>query len=426
MRIVIHTSGSRGDVQPYCGLALGLQSQGHSVLLSGPSNFETLVRGLGLDYAPMPLDSHALLTGPEPIRLMAANDTLRFMRLMAERCREQWPAIWQSMRDASEGADILIGTSVTDLLVASLAEATGSRLALAYLIPNTPTRTRASYALGGHDLGLGAINHLSQRVVDWAWWRMNRVQVNAARSVLGLAASSGSPVTRARRTGKTLVLHGYSPTLVPRPRDWSALELVTGAWRLPASAAQSLPGDHQDAGFQHWLEESSPPLYLSFGSLPMMDGRQLLELAADVSEDLGVRILIGAGWTKIDVDAHDLPDDVAISEACDHEWLFPQCALVAHHCGAGTTHTASASGVPQITMPIFADQPFWARQVQRQGAGIRVPYRQLSVDRLESAIDEALQEKTQVAAADLGQALQAENGVKNAVEAIERWAKHGS
>ncbi|MEJ2662197.1 MAG: glycosyltransferase [Desulfobacteraceae bacterium] len=36
MKIVLATYGSRGDVQPMLALALGLQSQGHTVLLVGP------------------------------------------------------------------------------------------------------------------------------------------------------------------------------------------------------------------------------------------------------------------------------------------------------------------------------------------------------------------------------------------------------
>ena len=36
MRIAIHTLGTRGDVQPYLALAIGLKSRGHDVLMAAP------------------------------------------------------------------------------------------------------------------------------------------------------------------------------------------------------------------------------------------------------------------------------------------------------------------------------------------------------------------------------------------------------
>jgi hypothetical protein len=37
MRVAIHTLGTRGDVQPYVALALGLKAAGHEVLIAAPS-----------------------------------------------------------------------------------------------------------------------------------------------------------------------------------------------------------------------------------------------------------------------------------------------------------------------------------------------------------------------------------------------------
>ena len=40
MKIVISTLGSRGDVQPYLALAVGLQNDGHRVSLSAPKTLD--------------------------------------------------------------------------------------------------------------------------------------------------------------------------------------------------------------------------------------------------------------------------------------------------------------------------------------------------------------------------------------------------
>jgi len=49
MRIVIATSGSRGDVQPYVALGIELKSRGHTVVVCTEQRMETLVKDFGLE-----------------------------------------------------------------------------------------------------------------------------------------------------------------------------------------------------------------------------------------------------------------------------------------------------------------------------------------------------------------------------------------
>ena len=53
LQVTILTVGSRGDVQPYCALALGLKRAGYKVRVATNRNFETFVTSLGLDFAPI-------------------------------------------------------------------------------------------------------------------------------------------------------------------------------------------------------------------------------------------------------------------------------------------------------------------------------------------------------------------------------------
>ena len=45
MKVGIFTFGSRGDVQPYLALAVGLRQAGHDVFLCAPPDFAELVGG---------------------------------------------------------------------------------------------------------------------------------------------------------------------------------------------------------------------------------------------------------------------------------------------------------------------------------------------------------------------------------------------
>ena len=43
MNITILTYGSRGDVQPFLPLSIGLMNRGHKVILAAPARFKNLV-----------------------------------------------------------------------------------------------------------------------------------------------------------------------------------------------------------------------------------------------------------------------------------------------------------------------------------------------------------------------------------------------
>lgn len=65
MRISIHTLGTRGDVQPYLALALGLQARGDEALIVAPAQFEHMASARGLAFAPLPAEFLAILESPE-------------------------------------------------------------------------------------------------------------------------------------------------------------------------------------------------------------------------------------------------------------------------------------------------------------------------------------------------------------------------
>lgn len=53
MKTIIPTIGTRGDVQPYIALALGLMHAGHHITLASHPTMRGLVESYGVNYAPM-------------------------------------------------------------------------------------------------------------------------------------------------------------------------------------------------------------------------------------------------------------------------------------------------------------------------------------------------------------------------------------
>ncbi|WP_206751600.1 nucleotide disphospho-sugar-binding domain-containing protein [Kribbella sp. VKM Ac-2569] len=76
-----------------------------------------------------------------------------------------------------------------------------------------------------------------------------------------------------------------------------------------------------------------------------------------------------------------------------------------HHGGAGTTTTAARAGVPQLVVPLIADQPYWASRVAALGIGAALQGSAPTVDSLSRALGEALSPEVQARAATVAGAI---------------------
>ncbi len=98
-------------------------------------------------------------------------------------------------------------------------------------------------------------------------------------------------------------------------------------------------------------------------------------------------------------------------------------AAVVHHGGAGTTAAGLRAGVPNLLVPHFADQFFWADWVKQRGAGPSpVPRNELSTSLLVEGLRAAMAAPIRADAASLGSKIREEDGVARAVAVIEKVA----
>jgi len=410
--------GSRGDTQPYLALALALKARGNQARLCAPSNFAPLAQGLGVDFVPLPWDTQRALEDPALRQRLLAGDVVGFFRKIQQRAWDLRQDLWRAWELAIADADVLVPGSTVEDAALLLGRMRGQKVVLNELMPFAPRLDRAPVVLGHRSLG--PLNRPAHWLTRQAWWWVNRASTAALAQHLGQPRPWNAPSLRALAGGAPL-LGAYSPALLPLPAVWDHENRpVHGAWRLSPEAAQALPGDHRDAGFSAWLEDGPPPVYLGFGSMPLSPDLDLLEFAGDLAELLETRVVLGAGWSGVDPGADcDLPEGVAIVGECDHGWLFERCSAVVHHGGAGTTHSAAASGLPQVVCPFFADQPFWAQTVRATGAGRILPYARLTPSALAQELLRSM-DACADRAAGLAQVMQSEPGAAGAAAWLER------
>jgi UDP:flavonoid glycosyltransferase YjiC (YdhE family) len=132
-------------------------------------------------------------------------------------------------------------------------------------------------------------------------------------------------------------------------------------------------GEHSlDPELDRWLRAGDPPLFVGFGSMPVL-GADLVAILGRTASSLGTRLLLHPAWSDIDVPPNS-ESLFSIRNPVDLALVFPRCCAAIHHGGAGTTGTSLAAGTPTLICSVAADQALWGTQVVRQGVGAHLAF----------------------------------------------------
>ncbi len=416
MNIAIIALGSRGDVQPYIALGQGLKQAGHVVRLVTHQNFETLVRSHGLEFWNLRGNVQDVVESPEMRALLEKGNFIAItMRTAkeAERAAVQWA---EDGLAASQGMDLLIAGIGSLFISLALAEKLNLPVLQTYLVPFTPTKNFPSVLLPQSLKLGGAFNRLSHQLTKQMMWQGSRASDTLARQqVLGLPPASFFGPFDSIHLKDLPTLYAFSPSVIPVPTDWSAANHVTGFWFLDSADDWAPPAD-----LLKFLESGPTPLYIGFGSMTTRKPEETTALVIKALNQTNQRAILSSGWGGLQ--KTDLPESVFMIDSIPHAWLFSHVAAVVHHGGAGTTAAGLRAGVPSITIPFFADQPYWGQRIADLGVGpAPIPRKELTAERLAQAIQIAVTDQSmRQRAFELGRKIQAEDGIARAVEIIQQ------
>jgi sterol 3beta-glucosyltransferase len=420
MKVFILTLGTRGDVQPYVALGKGLKDAGHVVTVCTSHSFESFVAGHGLAYGYMNDDIPKLINSDEGRRMIDNTGGLwQWLKAARKMAKQAAPMHRRMLHDGWESAR----KAEPDLIVyhpkafgaPHFAEDLGVPVVMAVAMPLLVT-TAAFPTIGFPDWKLGGRYNrttysLFRRMMSASFgksvqqWRAGRGLPRQPRGTDMLRTPAGDAIP---------VLHGYSEHVLPRPPDWPDSAAVTGYWFLAEDPAWQPP-----ERLRTFLDAGDPPVYVGFGSMAGSDPRSLSRTVVEALRRANVRGLLATGWGGMS--AGDLPETVLAIDGAPHEWLFPRTAAVVHHGGAGTTAAALRAGRPAVVCPFIGDQPFWGRRLRALGAGVDpIPQKRLTAERLAAEIREVTADPQYRKSAEaLGERIRSEDGVANAVAAIE-------
>lgn len=411
MNITLLTYGSRGDVQPFVALALGLRQAGHTVTLAAPHRFAGWIARHGITCVPLAGDPDDLSRQLNT----AGYNPLRMVRALYRHAMSVAPAVVRAAWQALRGAEAVVHSFAFTAGAHSWARALHIPDISVQLFPMfAPTRAFAAPGLpAGLPGWLNALSHMAFTQVFWYASYLGYVQLRR-RASADLPARLYWPFRPAPPRPLTPLILAFSPAVTPTPPDWRAAHIHQTGYLFLDAPAEPPPAELTD-----FLARGPAPVCVTFGSMVNRAAVTLTQAGLAALQRTGQRGVFITGWGGWRPPAP--PPHTCFVEAAPLHELLPQCAVVVHHGGAGTTAAGLRAGVPAVVIPHTADQPFWGARVAALGAGPRpLTLHTVTADTLAQALTEALSPAVRQRAAAVAARLHAEDGVRQAVAVIEQ------
>ncbi len=423
MNITILTYGSRGDVQPFLPLSVGLMNRGHKVTLAAPSRFKNLVEEYKINFYPLAGD-------PEDLSRRLNDVGFNFIKqtqAMASHALEIGAEIFRQTEIACHDADLIIHT---------FAHAVGAHaLAREKNIPDIHIQTFPMFTPTGDYPNVTMPNFRIRFLNRWSHifsartfylsaklgFEYIRRKAKLPKRKLFFPFDKNPPFDKLRTAPhfQTPILCAWSPTFLPPSSDSAPRVHVTGYFYFMESANSLANLQEQYPALQSFLKNGKPPICISFGSMVNKDAKRIDNIIREALKQTNNRGVVLSGWGSV---KHESTDDLFYIESVPHDWLLPKCKMIIHHGGAGTTSAGLRAGIPTIVIPFTGDQPFWGNQIYKMGVGPKpILVKHLSVNTLVESIVEAESEVVRKQSQVVGQEIRSEDGIMNAVKLIESY-----
>jgi MGT family glycosyltransferase len=375
VRFLVYVDAVPGRLYPLVATLLELTKRGHQVVvMAGIDDVERL-RSAGLDARS--LAPQIARFAPDDWKARTRFGALMSgLRQFGQRAPAQAADLAAAIR--AEDPDVLF-IDEGSWGAAAAAEASGLPWAFSIVsaVPLT-SRDAPPFGLGlrpRHDR-MGILrDRVARRLTLGTLERVVAGQVNGLRADLGVPPFT--TLDASYLAASVVLSYTAEPFEYPRT-DWpSKVHLVgPGLWE-PAADPPA------------WLADTDRPLILVTCSTLFQNDRMLADTACQAFAGQPLDVVVTTG--EIDPASFDAPANVRVEAYVPHAPVLDRAVCVVCHAGMGITQKALAHGVPVVAIPFGRDQPEVARRVEVARAGVRLPARQLTAERLRAAVTEARQ-----------------------------------
>ncbi len=359
MRVLVTSTPGAGHIHPLVPLAAELMTAGHDVVWATAAESCSRVERYGFDAVA------AGMNGDERRRLFVARVPDLSVLPVRERRKEVLPVLFGEIA-ASTMRDDLVGIVddlEPDVIVHDLLEFAAAPVAAARGIPH------ATLAFGGA---------LPPAVL-----------AAAAESVAEVWTAEGLMASDSAGLYDHLYLH-------PLPARLGGT--------LASSVVRSVRPIHFDGATGNdapdWISSfgrDRPGVYVTFGTEVVRLAPWSEILDALETTDVDAVVTLGS-----DIEAGVLgavPANVRVEQYVPQTFVLDRAAMVVSHAGSGTLFAAAARGLPQLCVPVSADQWENADALTRTGAGLTIELDARDTESIRNALTRLLDHRAHANAA---------------------------
>uniref|UniRef100_A0A7S2SEB1 Glycosyltransferase family 28 N-terminal domain-containing protein n=1 Tax=Mucochytrium quahogii TaxID=96639 RepID=A0A7S2SEB1_9STRA len=422
--VTLFALGTRGDVEPL--LVLGRKLQEHSdivVQICAPNVFEPLAKRFGIRFVSCGVQKF------EPTKEWATSRSVaQFLNVASKQYVQNFHEVANGLFKACESAvarmhtDIIISSNFALLFALDIAESLNVPVWAFKFAPDTPTMEFPPF--GETVWKLPLVTPLLNRLLYlrksiFALRAMKEANLHSLQSKFRKETLDLLPPTMddLAKLVSVPTIYGYSKHLIRKPKDWPVAHVVTGFCQCVSDDEVLLP--HVE---EFLLMDSKRPLVcITFGSMYSTLSPDDLGCIDLLCKQMLARnrrcIVVAVHPTKTLLKLSNSSKDVLIVDSIAYSKLFPRCACIVHHGGAGTTARVLFHGIPSVIVPILSwyDQAGWAHVVQQHGAGIHIPLSSFQVENVSRAVEQILDNPCyRHSAGGLGELLRQEDGASSA------------
>jgi MGT family glycosyltransferase len=165
---------------------------------------------------------------------------------------------------------------------------------------------------------------------------------------------------------------------------------------LPTTARSVDPALFDQSGTETlpaWAEKlgARPVVYATMGTV-VNSTPGVFATILEALRDEPIDIVVTVGRDQDPAELGPQPDNVYIERYIPQTLILPLCDAAVIHGGFNTTMAVLYHGLPALFIPVFADQPANAEKCVQIGVAESIPFRELSVEKVRSAVRTLLKE----------------------------------
>lgn len=400
-----------GHINPITALARRLQQRGHRVIVFGIADTESRVRAADVEFYQVGAQDYPLGTLAELDRKLSALRGLSSFRFTVERVKNHSRMVLRDGPAAVKAAGVEAMLVDEADMAGSVAEVLGLPfVSIACFPPLVQDDRIPPFVFGwGYDAGwLGRLRNRLGRMLLTRVAAPIYKEVNAQRKSWGLVP----------------LVHGFDGlsrlaqiTQLPEALEFPAAERPACLHYTGPFVDEKV---REPVDFPWERLNGKPLVYASMGTLQNGSEGMFRTIAAACA-GLDVQLVLSMGGGREPSELGELPGSPIAVRYAPQLDLVRRAAVVVTHAGLNTTLESLAEGVPMVAIPMGNDQPGVAARIEYGQAGIVLPLRRLSDERLRGAIDTVLrEERYRSAARRLQAAIRDANGLERAADVIER------